>query len=169
MKRIIRSVIIFWGIVSLFPLFYLLYTAFESNFLPHADASVSIMTWLDIDADGFHEEGEPHLASICVGYLYSANTLPDYYQSNSCQFQDYKVTDETGGWGNACQVRVAVMRFMFMPFILTGTNQRQIWQWRARIRNLEIGFSYFWSRWAERFGWRNKQDRKTHTIKQRLL
>jgi hypothetical protein len=93
-KRILRFIITVWGIIALFPLGSILYAQYDLYHGPLADSNVVMVTWLDRNANGVHEEGEPPLANVCVGFLYRPNDLLDYARSQHCDFQ----TDETGTW-----------------------------------------------------------------------
>lgn len=94
MKRIIRSVIIFWGIVAIFPFIYVLYPLIRDNLSGAGDGGSDVLTWLDENANGLREENEPPLANVCVWSGYRSDS-----QIEDCIFEGYRVTDTNGEWG----------------------------------------------------------------------
>lgn len=96
-KRTIRSAIIFFGIISIVPVFGLVRTYWESiswMILPHGDGLASATTWLDANANGLQDAGEGDLPDVCVWgeySLYGGAVAPD-----PCA---YSRTDQQGGWG----------------------------------------------------------------------
>jgi hypothetical protein len=102
-KRIIRSSIVFWGIITLFPLFYILYqTAIHSDFYHSifgiSDGVARVTAWLDSNANGIRDQGEPPLPGVCIWYGYRPDSkIQDY--ADPCQFEDHDATDEQGQWG----------------------------------------------------------------------
>lgn len=99
MKRIIRSVIIFWGIVAVFPLFYVVYSLFLNSdtyatLFGIGDGGAYALVWLDENANGFHDRNEPPLANVCVW----SRRRPDT-KIEDCKFENDHVTDENGAWG----------------------------------------------------------------------
>jgi hypothetical protein len=103
MKKAIRSVIIFWGIVALFPLCYLIYIFFtvgEGSYWVFGarDGQASVTAWLDKDANGIKETDEPPLSGVCIWTGYRPDSIIQNY-SDPCKFSDSAVTDEQGNWG----------------------------------------------------------------------
>ena len=94
MKRIIRSVIIFWGIVAIFPLIYIVYSLFlysdiYADLFGISDGGAYVFTWLDKNANGLREENEPPLINVCVWYRYRPDS-----QIENCGFDGYQLTDK---------------------------------------------------------------------------
>jgi len=103
MKKVIRSVVIFWGIVALFLPCYLMYSFFtigEGSYwiFGARDGQASVTAWLDKNANGVKDTGEPPLSGICIWYGYRPDSVIQDY-SDPCKFSDYAVTDEQGNWG----------------------------------------------------------------------
>ena len=98
-KKVIRSVVIFGGIVAIFLLCYLTYAFFTIGVGSYwifgaRDGQASVTAWLDKNANGLKETDEPPLPGVCVWYSYR----PDSVDSVPCDFSDYGVTDEQGNW-----------------------------------------------------------------------
>jgi hypothetical protein len=98
MKRIIRSAIIFWGIVAIFPLIYIVYSLFlnsniYANFFGVGDGEAYALAWLDENINGFHDINEPPLANVCVWFGYRPDS-----EIEDCGLEDYQVTDANGQW-----------------------------------------------------------------------
>ncbi len=96
-KRTLRSAIIFLGIVSIFPLCYLIYVVWSQNswrVLPVGDGMASAITWLDSNANGVKEAGEQNLPNVCVWSSYSLEG--GAVKSSPC---NNSYTDQQGGWG----------------------------------------------------------------------
>jgi hypothetical protein len=104
MKKVIRSVILFLGIVALFPLFYLVYFYFSvgdgSRWFGTCDGEEYVMTWLDSNADGIQDTDEKPFANVCIWDGVDPNYGVDL--EFSCESQnriDINHTDEHGFWG----------------------------------------------------------------------
>ena len=102
-KRIFRSVFTFLGIVALFPLGYILYNMFLQSDLYYSfhgvgDGMVSITTWLDINANGVQDEGEPPLPDVCAGYADSPENLVRLL-NYPCESSDLTDAQGRGGSG----------------------------------------------------------------------
>ena len=102
-KKVIRSAIIFWGIITLFPLCYLIYVFFTDGegsywIFGARDGQASVSVWLDKNANGIRDQNEPPLPGVCIWSSdYIASVIQNY--SDPCQFSDYDVTDKKGLWG----------------------------------------------------------------------
>ena len=102
MKKIIRSIIIFWGIVAIFPLCYLVYDFFtvgEGSYwiFGARDGQTSVTAWLDKNANGSKDTNEPPLSGVCIWAGYRPDSVIQEY-SDPCNFSDSAVTDEQGNW-----------------------------------------------------------------------
>ncbi len=99
MKHFVRSVIIFWGIVAIFPLISLGYSLFlnsdiYADLFGIGDGGAYVLTWLDENANGLREENEPPLANVCVWFRYRPES-----QIENCEYEGYRRTDDNGKWG----------------------------------------------------------------------
>ena len=102
-KKVIRSVVIFWGIVAIFPLCYEIYYFFtegEGSYWVFGarDGLASVSAWLDKNANGIREQNEPPFPGVCIWSGYRPDSVIQDY-SDPCQFYDSHVTDEQGTWG----------------------------------------------------------------------
>jgi hypothetical protein len=101
-KRIIRKIIIFWGILIIIPAIDSVYFFFKQSDLYHdlygfKDGGSSAFTWLDSNADGQQNLNEPPLADVCVWY----ESFPERFykdDTNYCDFESHPVTDSQGKW-----------------------------------------------------------------------
>lgn len=96
-KRVIRSALIFLGIISIVPLCYLIYGYLTQNpwmILPVGDGQATASTWLDSNANGIRDPDEKNLPNVCIWYSYSLSA--GVTESNQCE---YTFTDNQGGWG----------------------------------------------------------------------
>lgn len=111
MKKVIRSIIVFWGIMALFPLFYVGYAFFTfgegSYWLFGArDGYASAITWLDNNADGIRNADEKPLANVCIWYGYNPESgIRDVV--DPCRGNHFS-TDGQGKWseflpGGSCE------------------------------------------------------------------
>jgi hypothetical protein len=101
-KRIVRSIVIFWGISAFFLFGYLTYGFFTdgpgSFYLYGAvDGVASATAWLDSNADGIQNVDEKPLANVCIwhGFNPEAGLDLDYF----CKTENAYKTDENGGLG----------------------------------------------------------------------
>jgi hypothetical protein len=102
-KKVIRSVVIFWGIIALFPLCYLIYILFTDGegsywFFGARDGQASVITWLDKNANGIREQNEPPMPGVCIWSGYGTDSIIQNY-SDPCKFSYNAFTDEHGLWG----------------------------------------------------------------------
>lgn len=105
MKKIIRSIIIFWGILALFPLFYLIYGFFtygEGSFwlFGVGDGLASTTAWVDSNTNGIQDPDEKSLANVCIWYGYSpeaGSSLDSFCEFGSVENRN--ITDDEGKWG----------------------------------------------------------------------
>jgi hypothetical protein len=67
-KKVIRSVIIFWGIFALFQYLYGVYSFYAAY---TDNGEIIITTWLDSNANGIQDPNENPLPNICTWYVYS--------------------------------------------------------------------------------------------------
>jgi hypothetical protein len=120
-KKVIRSVVIFWGIATaIFPPCYLVYAHFTvgSVLYEFLDTRgrhplVSATAWLDDNANGIQDPGEKALANVCIGWGEHAAIVssdgPDAvsrildlsynFQCKAEQVIQPVATDEEGKWG----------------------------------------------------------------------
>lgn len=103
MKKAIRSVIIYWGIVAIFPLCYLVYAFFtvgEGSYwiFGLGDDVASVTAWQDKNANGIKDDDESPFPGVCIWYGYRPDSVIQNH-SDPCQFSDNGVTDEQGNWG----------------------------------------------------------------------
>jgi hypothetical protein len=103
MKKVIRSVIIFWGIVAIFPLCYLFYAFFTEGegsywIFGARDGLASVTAWQDKNANGIKNDDEPPFPGVCIWYGYRPDSVIQNH-SDPCQFLNDGVTDEQGNWG----------------------------------------------------------------------
>jgi hypothetical protein len=101
-KKVIRSIVIFWGIIAIFPLCYFIYAFFTVGqgsywIFGARDGQASVSAWLDKNANGIREQNEHPLPGICIWSGYRPDSVIRDY-SDPCQFSDYAVTDEQGIW-----------------------------------------------------------------------
>jgi hypothetical protein len=97
-RQIIRSIIIFWGIIAIFPACYLLYNYVVYNVLPRGDGEEHVTTWLDSNANGIKDPGEKNLPNVCVWEGYSQSDGDDaYIHPDICK---NSFTDGNGEWWN---------------------------------------------------------------------
>jgi hypothetical protein len=98
MRKIIRTVIIFWGIAAIFSLCYAIYSVGGYRLFGLGDGQASVTTWIDSNANGIQEIGEPPLANVCLwsGYnvISGVHVLVD-----PCEAEYHDATDDRGAWG----------------------------------------------------------------------
>ncbi len=100
-KKILRSFFIFYGIVSLIFICGLLISYFTTGEGSYRiwgayDGQASIITWLDLNANGVKDLDEPPLSGVCIW----ADYLPHFYTVNTDNVCRYSpTTDENGEWG----------------------------------------------------------------------
>ncbi len=119
LKKVIRSVVIFWGIATaIFPPCYLVYAYFTagSTLYEFLDTRgryplVSATAWLDDNANGIQDSGEKALANVCIGwgkhvdivdYRDTVSEILNLSHDSRCKAdQDVPpvATDEEGEWG----------------------------------------------------------------------
>jgi len=102
-KKVIRSAIIFWGIVALFPFFYFVYLFFtigEGSYwlFGAGDGQASAITWLDSNANGVQESDEKALANVCLWSGYRPESGNREF-ADPCEGQNHDATDDQGKWG----------------------------------------------------------------------
>lgn len=102
-KKVIRSVIIFWGIIAIFPLCYFIYTFFTNGegsywIFGARDGQATVSAWLDKNANGLREQNEPSFPGVCIWSGYRPDSVIQDY-TYPCKFSDYDVTDKQGLWG----------------------------------------------------------------------
>jgi hypothetical protein len=103
MRKALRTIIIFWGIVAIFPLINYVYDYFTEGdgayrFFPVGDGQASIIAWYDRNANGIREDGEVPFPGVCIWTGYR----PDIDHPNlvdPCVSYANDVTDEQGQWG----------------------------------------------------------------------
>jgi hypothetical protein len=103
MRKALRSIIIFWGIVAIFPLISFVYDYFTEGegayrFFAVGDGQASIIAWYDRNANGIREDGEGPFPGVCIWTGYR----PDIDHPNfvdPCISYSNDVTDEQGKWG----------------------------------------------------------------------
>ncbi len=102
MKKVIRSVVIFWGIVAIFPLCYLIYFFFTTGdgsywLFGARDGQASATTWLDSNANGIQDIDEKPLANVCIWSGYSPESgIPEFL--DPCKGHYQETTNEQGQW-----------------------------------------------------------------------
>lgn len=94
MKRIIRFIIIFWGIIAIFISIYAFYPQLQNSLIGIGDGGAYVSTWVDENANGVRDENELPLAHVCVWSGYRPDS-----QIEDCSFRDHHVTNENGQWG----------------------------------------------------------------------
>ncbi len=102
MKKVIRSVIIFWGIAAILPLCYLIYLFFATGegsywIFGARDGQASAVTWSDNNANGIQDAGEKPLANVCIWSGYSPDSGIREV-SDPCEKDYQETTDEQGQW-----------------------------------------------------------------------
>ncbi len=112
MKKVIRSAVIFWGIVAIFPLCYLIFLFFttgEGSFWVFGarDGQASARTWSDSNANGIQDAGEKPLANVCIWSGYSPES-GIHKVLDPCEKDSQEATDEQGRWsmflpGGSCK------------------------------------------------------------------
>ncbi len=125
MKKVIRSIVIFWGIVSIFLLCYLIYNFFTEGegsywIFGARDGQARVITWLDKNANGIKDTGEPPLPGVCIWSGFRPVSIIQNY-SDPCKFSDSAVTDEQANGENSCPVEAAIL-FMSLQNRLKGIN-----------------------------------------------
>ena len=91
MKKAVRSIIIFWGIVALFLLCYLIYEREISyRLFGLGDGQALATTWLDSNANGIQDPNEKPFANVFLWYGYNPSSGNIKYHFS---------TDEQGKWG----------------------------------------------------------------------
>lgn len=97
MRKIIRTIIIFWGIIAIFPLCYALYTVWGDWIFGYGDGQASVITWIDSNANGIQETDESSLADVCLWSGYSVRS--GVHTVDPCETQYHDATDDKGTWG----------------------------------------------------------------------
>jgi hypothetical protein len=99
-KRIIRKIVIFFGIVAIFPA---IYSTFEGSDLYYdlygnSDFSANAVSWLDSNGDGIQNLNESPLADVCIWYVFHPE---EFYTEDLhwwCDRKNVSVTDTEGKW-----------------------------------------------------------------------
>jgi hypothetical protein len=101
MKKAIRKIIVFIGLLGCFLIFYIacrfLFSGY--HFSLHLGGS-SVTTWLDTNANGIKEEGEPPFPRVC---LWKTTNIENRFSTdfNPCQSEAYQnMTDADGQWND---------------------------------------------------------------------
>ena len=95
-KRTIRSAIIFFGIVAIFPmcqLFYGFVSPYSWMVIPAGYDSAYVTTWLDSNANGIKDPGEKNLPNVCIWNGFSLESGAVF--PVSCETS---ITDNQGEW-----------------------------------------------------------------------
>ena len=127
-KRLLRRVVLFWGILSAMVVLYLAFLSLR----PSADGFARIRTWTDANANAIWDEGEQPLPGVCVWFRWAPDPQQQYtlHTEGPDQCDEANRTDASGTWvegwlpGSSCSdlYEFAEPPPGFIPTTTLGSN-----------------------------------------------